>query len=174
MLSELGRREDALAAAEEATGIYRRLAAERPDAFLPDLAMSLNNLGGRLSELGRREDALAAAEEAVEIRRRLAAERPDAFLPDLAGSLNNLGNRLSELGRREDALAAAEEAVTILAPFFLKLPAAYAQWMRVMCRQYLQLSEKAGVEPDAALLAPIVEAFQKLQGPPEAGPSNDA
>jgi len=28
-LSELGRREDALAAAEEATGIYRRLAAHR-------------------------------------------------------------------------------------------------------------------------------------------------
>ncbi len=90
-MSELGRREDALAAAEEATGIYRRLAAERPDAFLPDLAMSLNNLGGCLSELGRREDALAAAEEATGIYRRLAAERPDAFLPDLAGSLNNLG-----------------------------------------------------------------------------------
>ena len=44
-LSKLGRREDALAAAREAVDIYRRLAAERPDAFLPDLAMSLNNLG---------------------------------------------------------------------------------------------------------------------------------
>ena len=44
-MSELGRREDALAAAQEAIDIYRRLAAERPDAFLPDLAMSLNNLG---------------------------------------------------------------------------------------------------------------------------------
>ena len=112
-LSELGRREDALAAAQEATDIYRRLAAARPDAFLPDLAMSLNNLGGRLSELGRREDALAAAQEATDIYRRLAAARPDAFLPDLAASLNNLGNRLSELGRREDALAAAQEAVEI-------------------------------------------------------------
>ena len=46
-LSELGRREDALAAAQEAVEIHRRLAAERPDAFLPDLATSLNNLGKR-------------------------------------------------------------------------------------------------------------------------------
>ena len=37
-LSDLGRREDALAAAQEATDLYRRLAAERPDAFRPDLA----------------------------------------------------------------------------------------------------------------------------------------
>jgi hypothetical protein len=34
---------------------YRRLAAHPPDAFLPDLARSLNNLGNRLSEMGRRE-----------------------------------------------------------------------------------------------------------------------
>ena len=112
-LSELGRREDALAESEEAAEIYRALAAERPDAFRPDLAMSLNNLSVRLSELGRREEALAAIEEAVEIRRALAAERPDAFRPDLASSLNNLSNRLSALGRREAALAAIEEAAEI-------------------------------------------------------------
>ena len=64
-LSGLGRREDALAAAQEATDLYRRLAAERLDAFRPDLAMSLNSLGAMLSDLGRREDALAAAQEAV-------------------------------------------------------------------------------------------------------------
>ena len=93
-LSELGRREDALAAAHEATDIYRRLAAARPDAFLPNLACSLNNLGNRLSELGRREDALAATHEATDIYRRLAAARPDAFLPNLAMSLNNLGTRI--------------------------------------------------------------------------------
>ena len=51
-LSDLGRREEALAASQEAVEICRRLAAARPDAFLPDLAMSLNNLGDRLSDLG--------------------------------------------------------------------------------------------------------------------------
>jgi tetratricopeptide (TPR) repeat protein len=131
------------------------------------LATALLNLGIRLSELGRPEDALAAAQEATDIYRRLAAARPDAFLPDLALSLNNLGARLSELGRREEALTAAQEATVTLAPFFLKLPAAYGQWMTVMARQYLKACEDLGVEPDAALLMPIVETFQKLQAPGE-------
>ena len=37
-LADLGRREEALAAIQEAAGIYRELAAARPDAFRPDLA----------------------------------------------------------------------------------------------------------------------------------------
>jgi hypothetical protein len=44
-LSDLGRREEALAASQEAVDIQMRLAETRPDAFLPDLAKSLNNLG---------------------------------------------------------------------------------------------------------------------------------
>jgi tetratricopeptide (TPR) repeat protein len=112
-LGALGRREEALAASQEAVDIYRRLAQTRPDAFLPDLASSLNNLGGDLSNLGRREEALAASQEAVDIYRRLAQTRPEAFLPDLAQSLNNVGVMLSNLGRREDALAATQEAADI-------------------------------------------------------------
>jgi tetratricopeptide (TPR) repeat protein len=64
-LAQLGRREDALAAIEQAVAIRRGLAAARPDAFRPDLALSLNNQSNRLAQLGRREDALAAIEEAV-------------------------------------------------------------------------------------------------------------
>ena len=105
-LAGLGRREDALAAGEEAAGIYRELAAARPEAFRPDLAMSLSNLASRLAGVGRREDALAAGEEAAGIYRELVAARPDTSRPDLAGSLHNLANRLADLGRREDALAA--------------------------------------------------------------------
>src|ERR1700716_3327180 len=97
-------REEALAAIIKAVDGYRELAQTRPDAFLPDLATSLNNLSNTLGELGRREEALAAITEAVEGYRRLALARPDDFLPDLAGSLNNLSIRLAELGRREDAL----------------------------------------------------------------------
>ena len=40
-LRDLGRREEALAQAEEAVRLYRQLAAARPDAFLPYLAKSL-------------------------------------------------------------------------------------------------------------------------------------
>ncbi|MFC8849729.1 tetratricopeptide repeat protein, partial [Micromonospora sp. NPDC057141] len=58
-LSGLGRREQALAPAEEAVLIRRRLAEANPDAYLPDLAMSLNNLGTLLAALGQREQALS-------------------------------------------------------------------------------------------------------------------
>ena len=56
-LSALGRREEALAAVEEAVTIRRQLAQGRPDAFLPDLVMSLNNVDGHNArELGERRE----------------------------------------------------------------------------------------------------------------------
>jgi tetratricopeptide (TPR) repeat protein len=125
MLSDLGQREPALAASQEAVDIRRQLAAERPDAFLPVLATSLNNLGNRLSDLGRREPAFDATQEAVDIRRQLAVERPDAFLPDFAMSLNNLGKMLSDLGRREPALDATQEAVDIRRQLAAERPDAF-------------------------------------------------
>ena len=112
-LAAVGRREEALAAIEEAVTAYRQLARPHPKEFLPDLATSLNSQSVCLSALGRREAALAAIEEAVAIRRELAGARPKEFLPDLAMSLSNQSGCLSELGRREEALAAIEEAVAI-------------------------------------------------------------
>jgi hypothetical protein len=52
-LAEIGAREEALAAIEEAVALRRDLAAARPEAFTPDLARSLSVLGDRLSELER-------------------------------------------------------------------------------------------------------------------------
>ena len=151
-LSALGQHEQALTAAQEAADLYRGLAQAQPQAFLPDLARSLNNLGLMLSALGRREEALAATQEAVEIHRKLAQANPQAFLPNLAGSLNNLGDRLKESGQSEQALAAYEEAVRILAPFYLRLPSAFEDWMRYMVRDYVEACQAAGREPDAALV----------------------
>ncbi|MFE5656926.1 hypothetical protein ACFQ9H_12180, partial [Streptomyces sp. NPDC056517] len=82
----------ALIAVTRAVDTYQTLADRRPDAFLPDLAASLNNQSNHLSDLGRREEALTAVTRAVEIRETLADRRPDAFLPDLAMSLNNQSN----------------------------------------------------------------------------------
>jgi tetratricopeptide (TPR) repeat protein len=152
-LSELGRREDALTAIDEAVGAYREFAAARPDAFLPNLAMSLNNQSGRLSELGRREDALTAIDEAVGAYRELAAARPDAFLPNLAMSLNNQSTFLSELGRREDALTAIDEALRLVLPVLERawyvLPDAGLR----LVRAYAARCQEAGRQPDAELIA---------------------
>ena len=79
--------EEDLAAIQEAVGIYRELAAGRPDAFRPDLASSLNNLAADLGALGRRDEALDAIQEAVTIRRELASRWPDAYRQELEQSL---------------------------------------------------------------------------------------
>ena len=60
-LSDLGRREEALAASEEAARIYRQLAEASPAAYLPNLATLLSNLANRLGGVGRREEALRNA-----------------------------------------------------------------------------------------------------------------
>ena len=112
-LSEAGDRLGALDAARRAAEIYETLACADPDAFRPDLAMSLNNLGTILSETGDRAGALDTAKRAAEIYETLASADPDAFLPDLATSLHNLGNCLSEAGDRAGALDTAKRAAEI-------------------------------------------------------------
>ncbi|MGD8450188.1 MAG: tetratricopeptide repeat protein [Phycisphaerae bacterium] len=167
-LSDLGCREEALAASQEAVDIRRRLAATRPDAFLPYLATSLNNLGNRLRELGRREEALAATQEAAEHYRKLAATRPDAFRPDLAMSLNNLGNSLSELGQREEALAVAREAVQLYLPIAAAVPARYLRECAIAARSLLKRCEESGLDPDAEPLlaeaAALIARFMPTEG----------
>jgi hypothetical protein len=46
-----------------------QLAQRNPDAFVPDLATSLNTLANRQSEVGQRDEALQTAQEAVRLRR---------------------------------------------------------------------------------------------------------
>ncbi|MCY7340624.1 MAG: trypsin-like peptidase domain-containing protein [Pseudonocardia sp.] len=91
-------------------GLLREATEADRDAYLPDLAMSVNNLAIRLGEAGRRVEGLAAAQEAVDLRRELVELNRDAYLPDLAGSVNNLAADLGEAGRREQALTLATEA----------------------------------------------------------------
>ncbi|MFD5367833.1 tetratricopeptide repeat protein, partial [Streptomyces sp. NPDC127103] len=124
-LTEVGRRNEAVTATEEAVAIRRRLAADNPAAHEPDLAASLSNLASWLSEVGRRNEALLPCEEAVKIYRRLAAENPAAYEPDLATSLSNLALGLTEVGRRNEALTFEQEALEIRRRLAAENPAAY-------------------------------------------------
>ncbi|MFK8014103.1 MAG: tetratricopeptide repeat protein, partial [Gammaproteobacteria bacterium] len=159
-LSNLGRREEALSASEEAVGVYRDLAASRPDAFLPGLGMSLNNLSGDLSNLGRREEALSASEEAVGVYRDLAASRPDAFLPDLANSISVRSDLLAEIERFEDAANAAHEALTMLLPFLQRFPERFGDLARTMSADLIRYSESASVALDEELLQRVARHCQ--------------
>ncbi|WP_344127729.1 tetratricopeptide repeat protein [Saccharopolyspora halophila] len=108
-----GRWEEALEAITEAVTIRRDLAKQRPETFLPDLAMALSNQSADLAVLGRREEALEASTESAKIYRNLATQHPDSFHADLAMALNNQANQMANLGRREEALQASTEAADI-------------------------------------------------------------
>jgi tetratricopeptide (TPR) repeat protein len=112
-LLALERSEEALAAAEESTQIFRDGLEEAPDFFLPSLANALNNESNCLAALGRPDEALAAVEEANRALRLLVVVRPRAYLPILADSLQNQSARMHELGRRDQAVAAMSEATFI-------------------------------------------------------------
>jgi hypothetical protein len=63
----LGRQEEALQAIQEAVELRRRLAADDPSAFNPDLAASLTHLSNGLLDLDRREEAMRVSDEAAEL-----------------------------------------------------------------------------------------------------------
>ena len=67
-LADLGRREEALAAIEEAVTIRRALAQVRPAVFASRYASSLDAQAAILSELGRDSEAKAVQQEAAAIR----------------------------------------------------------------------------------------------------------
>jgi tetratricopeptide (TPR) repeat protein len=168
-LSDLGRREEALVAIEEAVRLRRDLAAARPDAFTPDLAMSLNNLANMLSALGRREEALACIEEAVQLLREVAADHSDAFIPDLATALSNLANMLSGLGRREEALACIEESCRLGRDLAAASPDAFTPDLATSLSNLANMLSRLGRREEA--LAAVEEAVQLRRGLAAARPN---
>ncbi|XCN73482.1 MAG: tetratricopeptide repeat protein [Candidatus Electrothrix aestuarii] len=75
---------------QEALQLLRSKAEENPDAFLPDVATTLNNLAILHMDTKAFAPALAEYEEALTLYRGLAEKEPEAFLPDVAMTLNNL------------------------------------------------------------------------------------
>ena len=167
-LHNLGQKEEALKAARGAVEIYRELDRQCPDAFRPDLAMSLNNVAIRLSDQGQRKDSLEAAREAVEIYRELSGQSPDSFRPDLARSLAGMGLRLEESGApMAECVICFAEALATLTPAFLRYPAGLMSLMGYLIGAYEERAQTASIEPDMALLTPILEVMQRMQPPPE-------
>ena len=116
--AEAGRGPEDLRAGDQAVGTWEWLAQvspdANPDAYLADLAGSLENQANRLVQAGRLPDGIDTCERAIRLRKRLSpTSNPDAFLLDLAGSLNNLSKQLANAGRHPKALHAAEQAAVI-------------------------------------------------------------
>nr|BFE61106.1 hypothetical protein GCM10020063_056320 [Dactylosporangium thailandense] len=113
-LPGLGRHTEALAAAEEAVVIMRRLTETDAAVYEPGLGAALLGFDTQLSSAGRQAEALAASEEAVTIFRRMVIADPTSYTPQLAKALHGLMERHHESRRRDEALVAIEEAVALL------------------------------------------------------------
>ncbi|MFI5694087.1 tetratricopeptide repeat protein [Kribbella sp. NPDC051586] len=100
-----GRRDQALATAEEAVARHEGVSA--------DQAAAVDNLGSRLADVGRYDEALSTARRAVELTEHLAAENPAQHRPDLARRLGNLHLRQLGAGRWEEAAAVAVRVVAL-------------------------------------------------------------
>ena len=98
-LSALGRREEALAQAEEAVRLYRQLAKARPDAFLPDLARSLAVEARCLGAVKKHAQAFQTIAEAVRLLAPPFTNLPAVFVP-LMGAIIQDYLQASEMAQR--------------------------------------------------------------------------
>ena len=135
----------------------RELSQSNP-AFLPDLAMALNNLGAHYSNLGRREEALQPTEEAVRIQRELSQSNP-AFLPDLATSLGAYGSVQCQAGELQAARESFQEGLAVLLPVLQVYRDAFLPLARGLAGDYFETLRQLGQEPDPELMAAYAAVF---------------
>ncbi|ERJ68347.1 tetratricopeptide repeat protein, partial [Porphyromonas gingivalis] len=72
---------------QKALDIRRDLATKNPQAYNPDLAMTLNNLGVLYYQINNRKEAEQAYKEALAIRKILAENNPSAYEIDYAQTM---------------------------------------------------------------------------------------
>jgi tetratricopeptide (TPR) repeat protein len=108
-----GTAREAMAATKEAVAIFRRLAADDPGTYSPDLARSLLNLSGDLGQAGQRENARKAIAEAVALYREMSQVNPAAFQADYGNALFNFGTLLAKARHYQDAYAALSETLSV-------------------------------------------------------------
>jgi len=107
--TELGLHEEALAASQEAVDFYRRLAQDRPDAFLPELAGSISVTWDVLTALDRQTEAAPAAHEALEILAPFVERYPET-LGSLARAIGAIQRRRATSARLRTARARCASA----------------------------------------------------------------
>ena len=114
---------------QEALSIRRELAKANPEAYLPDVAMTLNNLAILYRDTQRMKAAEEAYQEALSIRRELAKANPEAYLPDVAVTLNNLAVLYRATQRMKAAEECCREAERLLEPLWRANPHVHGDQM---------------------------------------------
>ena len=110
---------------EENLEDLRERVQKNPEAYEPDLAKTLNNLGNLYSDTQRFAEAEQAYGEARDLCRKLALKNPEAYEPNLAATLNNLGILYRDTQRFAEAEQAFGEARDLYRKLAHKNPEAY-------------------------------------------------
>ena len=126
LTSEIGDKQDALRAFQEALAIQERLVRENPTVieFQYALAVNHNNIGRQKGETGQLAEARASYGRAQAIFERLVEDNPTdvQFLRDLARNLSNIGVLQDETGQVAETLSSHTRAREILERLALENP----------------------------------------------------
>ena len=144
--------------------IDRALAKENPAAYLPDVAITLNNLANLHSDKNEFAAALEKYEEALQIRRALAKENPAAYLPDVAMTLNNLAVLHSDKNELAEAEEKYEESLHIYKALAKENHAAFLPYvlMTAINLSIFYLDSVPEKEKSIALAMETIEIAQKF------------
>ena len=110
---------------EAALQILREWEAENTEAYKPDIATTLNNLGSLHCDTNDFKQAQVYYMEALQIYREVSKQNPEAYKPAVATSLNNLGILLKETNELEQARAYNEESLALYRELSEQTPKAY-------------------------------------------------
>ncbi|MCU0427138.1 MAG: tetratricopeptide repeat protein [Candidatus Kapabacteria bacterium] len=97
----------------EALSIARELAQSNQNAFLPQIAMTLNNLGMLYKDTHQFIKAEQAYTEALSIKQTLSQTNSETYLPFISNTLNNLGNLYIDIHQFDKAEKVLYEALSI-------------------------------------------------------------
>ncbi len=126
LTQDIGSKDDALRAFEEALKVRERLAGEYPSItkYSLDLAWTHHNIGSLLSDMGRSTEALHSYKTALLIDDRLSKSAPtDASVSYALGwTYYSLGLLQSEIGQPEEALRSYETGLAIREQLLLANP----------------------------------------------------
>ena len=143
----------------------RELSKQNPEAYKPDVAMTLNNLGILHKNTNDLKQAQDYYEEALEIRRELAEQNPEAYKPDVAATLNNLGSLLYATNDLKQTQDYYEEALEIRRELAKQNPKAYNSYVAMTLNNlvilYLELKKKGDAEK---AYQGAHDIYQKLAG----------
>ena len=110
---------------EEVLEMYRQLAEVNPQAYLPNVATTLNNLAALYYTRDEFSLAQPAYEEALQMYRQLAEVNPQAYLPNVATTLWVYGDFFKATENYAQALQLYQESLGIFTRFAEKEPAAW-------------------------------------------------